>query len=80
MTDRQPPEPICDHFNVAAFCVENKPTKCAAGVAFITVAYGTLPLGLGNIPCFGSCKEATCDKRKLPKPKPPADDPQAMLF
>jgi hypothetical protein len=70
MTERQPPEPTCKHFDIGKFCVANKPAKCPAGVAFITVAYGSGPLSLVNIPCFGSCPEATCDKRLLPVVKP----------
>jgi hypothetical protein len=77
MTDRQPPEPICIHFNWETW--EAKP--CAAGVVSTSVTFGPVAnMCIVTIPCAGFCDEATCEKRVLKEPKPKNVDPQKMLF
>lgn len=76
-TPRQPPEPICVHFDWLLW--EKQP--CRAGVRATDVTYG--PVGSmcrTTLPCAGFCDKATCAKRVLPDVPATTDEQQGRLF
>ncbi len=77
MTERQPPEPICIHWDIMRFLVGH---KCKAGVESKQVTHGDDPMCVGTMPCMSLCLEAKCAKKQLEKPEPKKPDPQGKLF
>lgn len=75
---RQPPEPICMHWDIMRFLIGR---KCKAGVDPKDVTHGDGNMCVGTMPCMGICPQAKCAKKQLHEPEPESKpDPQGKLF